>query len=186
MHEPDDVDVGLATRIRAGDPAAFETLFRRMHPLLVAFAVNYVGDVARAEEIVQDLFADLWGVRQRWAVTGSVRAYLFSATRHRALNVRRRDAVERDWADDEAHDAVRALHPAPITPDVRLESSESQERLDAAIARLPERCRLVMQLRWRDELSYAEIAEVMGISVKGVEVQLHRGLQALRKTLVRG
>lgn len=177
---------GLVPRIRAGDLAAFESLFRRMHPVLVAFAVNYVGDASRGEEIVQDLFLELWISRQRWTVTGSVRAYLFTATRHRALNVRRRDAVERDWAADEADDDVRALHPAPILADAQLERSEARERLDAAIAALPERCRLVMQLRWRDELSHAEIAAVMGISVKGVEIQLNRGLKALRVSLGKG
>ena len=56
--------------------------------------------------------------------------------------------------------------------------------LDAAMESLPERCRLVMQLRWREQLSYAEIAEVMQISVKGVENQLARGLAALRRRLL--
>jgi RNA polymerase sigma-19 factor, ECF subfamily len=55
--------------------------------------------------------------------------------------------------------------------------------LHAALESLPERCRLVMHLRWRDQLRHAEIASVMGISVKGVEMQLARGLRALRALL---
>jgi RNA polymerase sigma-70 factor, ECF subfamily len=176
------IDRALVDRIRAGDRSAFETLFREMHATLVAFASRYVGD-DRAEELVQELFLDLWATRERWEVHGSVRAYLFTAARHRGLNARRRDAVERDWEADEARDDVRALHPRPVTPDVLIERDEQHAAVSAAFALLPERCRLAMQLRWRDGLSYAEIAEVLGISVKGVENQLGRGLKALRHRL---
>jgi RNA polymerase sigma-70 factor, ECF subfamily len=55
----------------------------------------------------------------------------------------------------------------------------------AAIAQLPERCRLVMQLRWQEQLGYSEIASILGISVKGVEIQLARGLRALRARVQR-
>jgi RNA polymerase sigma-70 factor (ECF subfamily) len=61
-----------------------------------------------------------------------------------------------------------------------LDDVERGNRLRAALEALPERCRLVMQLRWEEQLSHAEIAEVMGITVKGVERQLARGLRALR------
>ncbi len=173
-------------QIRDGNLAAFEVVYRAMHAPLVTFAMRYVGDGARAEELVQDLFVELWQRRTAWTVQGSLRSYLFAAARNRALNLRRRDAVERDWADDEAHDAVRALHPAPTRPDVALEQEELQARLARALASLPERCALVMHLRWRDGLSYGEIAEVMGISTKGVENQLGRGLKALREKLSDG
>lgn len=176
------LDRSIVDRIRGGDRGAFEVLFREMHATLVAFSARYVGD-DRAEELVQELFLDLWTTRAGWTVHGSVRAYLFTAARHRALNVRRRDAVERDWAAEESLDDVRALHPRPITPDALLEGREQQEAVVAAFALLPERCRLAMQLRWRDGLSYAEIAEVLEISVKGVENQLGRGLKALRQRL---
>jgi RNA polymerase sigma-70 factor (ECF subfamily) len=91
--------------------------------------------------------------------------------------------VERDWTDDEALDGVRVLHPSPTEPDAVLESAELQSRVTAAFATLPERCRLAMHLRWREGLSYAEIADVLGIGVKGVENQLARGLKALRARL---
>jgi RNA polymerase sigma-70 factor (ECF subfamily) len=173
------VDRALVDRIRTGDRDAFEQLFREMHETLVAFARRYVGD-DRAEELVQELFFDLWMTRTTWEVRGSVRAYLFTAARHRGLNIRRRDAVERDWVDDEAADGVRALHPRPASPDFLFDQGEQEAAVAAAFDRLPERCRLAMQLRWRDGLSYAEIAEVLGITAKGVENQLGRGLKALR------
>jgi RNA polymerase sigma-70 factor (ECF subfamily) len=177
------LDPQLPAQIRAGDAFAFERCFRAMHGPLVAFTARYVGDRARAEEVVQELFLAVWRDRETLVVSGSFRAYLYSAARNRALNVRRRDAVERDWTDDEALDGVRVLHPSPTEPDAVLESAELQSRVTAAFATLPERCRLAMHLRWREGLSYAEIADVLGIGVKGVENQLARGLKALRARL---
>ncbi|MCA2988988.1 RNA polymerase sigma-70 factor [Gemmatimonas sp.] len=173
-------------RVRAGDLEAFEALFRAMHAPLLAFGTRYVGDAARAEELVQDVFFTLWERRAEWIVTGSVPAYLFSAVRSRALNVRRRDAVEQRWADDEAHEHVRALHPAPPRADTMLETMEARARLETAMAALPPRLAQVMLMRWYGGLSYAEIANTLGISVKGVENQLGRGLKALRAALGSG
>ncbi len=154
-----------------------------MHPALLAFGTRYVGDAARAEELVQDVFFTLWERRAEWIVTGSVPAYLFAAVRSRALNLRRRDAVEQRWADDEAHEHVRALHPPPQRADTMLETTEARARLEAAMAALPPRLAQVMLMRWHGGMSYAEIANTLGISAKGVENQLSRGLKALRAAL---
>jgi RNA polymerase sigma-70 factor, ECF subfamily len=164
----------------AGDERSLETLFRSHYASLCEFAVRYVREEALAEEIVQDLFADLWARRAEWRLRGPVRAYLFGAVRNRALNVRKRQATERDWAEEERVSEIRVLSRDPDRADERVERQELRARVQAAVESLPERCRLVMHLRWREQMSHAEIAEVMGISVKGVEGQLTRGLRALR------
>jgi RNA polymerase sigma-70 factor (ECF subfamily) len=173
----------IAARIRAGDARALQSLFREYYTSLCDFAVRYVREESVAEDLVQDLFSDLWARRGDWTPRESVRAYLFSAVRNRALNLRKRQAVERDWERDETVSEVPTLHlVAETTPD-RLEREELSARVAAAMESLPERCRLVMHLRWRERLPHAEIAAVMGISVKGVEMQLSRGLKALRLLL---
>lgn len=171
----------LAAAIRFGDVSAFETLFRATHAPLVEFVTRIVGTRAPAEDLVQELFADLWVNRRKLDVRTTLRAYLFAAARNRALNVVRRQAVELAFERRASSDDVRALHPAPPQPDALLDEKELQQRLAAAIASLPQRARLVMELRWRAGLSYAEVAEAMGISVKGVENQLARALQRMRE-----
>jgi RNA polymerase sigma-19 factor, ECF subfamily len=180
---PPALPTDIAARVRSGDARAFELLFRTHYASLCGFALRYTGQRALAEELVQELFTDLWTHRAEWDVRGSIRSYLFAAARNRALNLRRRQAVERDWAQEEAIDDVRELHPIPEPADRALEAAEARARLDAALESLPERCRLVMHLRWHEQMSYASIAQVMGISVKGVENQLGRGLKALREKL---
>jgi RNA polymerase sigma-70 factor (ECF subfamily) len=168
--------------VHHGDKRAFEGIFRAHYAALCGFARRYVGEDGTAEELVQDVFASLWAKRDAWQVTSSVRSYLFAAVRNRALNQRKRGSRDRDWLRNEA----TAMESFPAVPDTddELEIEDLLRDLGAAIESLPERCRLVMRLRWRDQLSYAEIAEVMGISVKGVENQLARGLKSLRDRLV--
>jgi RNA polymerase sigma-70 factor (ECF subfamily) len=170
--------------VPAGNERDFERLFREHYASLRDFAARYVSDPALAEEIVQDLFADLWARGGLSQVRESPRAYLFAAVRNRALNLRKRQAMESDWEQDESQQAVSDLHAAPEAADDALERADLRARLDAAIAALPERCRLVMHLRWREQLRHAEIAAIMGISVKGVENQLARGLAAIRERFV--
>ena len=165
------------------DQPEFETIFRTHYAAMCDFALRYVREPALAEELVQDLFADLWARRGEWNLTGSLRAYLFTSVRNRALNLRRRQAMERDWERDEIANDSAPFQRAPERADVALEREDLRARVSAAVESLPERCRLVMHLRWREQLRHAEIASIMGISVKGVEMQLSRGLRALRAML---
>jgi RNA polymerase sigma-19 factor, ECF subfamily len=174
----DQLPQDLDDRLRRGDAAAFEAVFRAYYEPLCAFAANYTESVAVAEELVQDMFAHIWTQRARWPAPNNPKAYLFTAVRNRALNAGRRRRLEQDWVDSEilgANPSARVDDPPPY------EDSDAHALLARAIAALPERCRLVVQLRWREEMSYADIASVMGISPKGVENQLARGLRALRR-----
>jgi RNA polymerase sigma-70 factor (ECF subfamily) len=166
--------------IRRGDATAFERLFRAHYEPLCRFAARYVDDGAAAEELVQDLFTQIWVDRARWPEPANVRAYLFTAVRNRALNLGARRRIESDWVAAESATIPTTIHAVGDEEPSRIQSDESRSLLERSFGALPERCRLVMHLRWRDQLSYAEIAQVMGISVKGVEVQLSRGLRALR------
>lgn len=171
----------IVARLRSGDERALEMVFRTCYAPLASFAFRYLRDAAASEDVVQDTFTALWAGRERLAVATSLRSYLYATVRNRALNVRKHDAVVEDWERDESSDGVRALHPAPIRPDHALDEKLLAQRLAEAFETLPERQAQAMVLRWRDELSYAEIAEALGISVKGVEKHLSRGLESLRR-----
>jgi RNA polymerase sigma-70 factor, ECF subfamily len=173
----------VAIRIRGGDDAAFELVFRTYYEPLCAFAFRFVTSSERAEDLVQDAFSALWTSRATLEIRTSLRAYLYASVRNRALNLRKHDEVVGEWERDESDDDVRLLHPHPLQPDELLDRDQLGSRLAAAFDALPERCAVIMRLRWREQLSYAEIAESVGISVKGVEKQLSRGLLALRTIL---
>jgi RNA polymerase sigma-70 factor (ECF subfamily) len=165
--------------IRAGDEHAFERLFRAHYGELCGYARKLVGDGDTAEEVVQNIFVQLWEKREHIGVTSSPRAYLFSATRNACLNhldhlkVRHRhaEAVQAQPLD-QAADAAAAL-----------ELQELNARIHTAIEHLPPRCREVFVLSRFEHLKYDEIAQRLAISPRTVEVQIGKALQFLRDHL---
>lgn len=172
-------DAELVARIRAGDEAAFETIFRTYLAPLSTFAYRYVGSRDLAADLVQDLFLWIWRNRGGWTVQGSLKAYLYSAVRNRGLDVIRHRRIEHRWAEESARERRASWATAAASSGEA--DDERLAALERAIAALPDRRRQVFLLRWRDRLSYAEIAEVMGTSLKTVENQMTRALQAVRR-----
>jgi len=166
-------------QIRAGDPLAFERAFRAYHASLCQFAYRYVRSREVAEELVHDVFAKLWESRRRLDVRDSLKSYLYSAVRNHAISHLRHALVERHWREGEVQgEAHHDLNDA----DRLLESEELVGAVQRVLESLPERCRLALTLRWQRQMSYAEVAEAMGISVKTVEIYVSRGLAALRES----
>ena len=166
-------------QIRSGDPVAFERAFRAYHPSLCEFAYRYVRSREVAEELVHDVFAKLWESRRRLEVRDSLKSYLYSAVRNHAISYLRHALVERRWREAEVQrEAPHDLNDA----DRLLESQELVAAVQRVLDHLPERCRLALTLRWQRQMSYAEVAEAMGISVKTVEIYVSRGLAALRES----
>src|SRR6476619_8360501 len=85
----------LLERLRKGDEAAFDSIFRAWYPSLVRSAESIVRSRAVAEEVVQDVMLELWRRRESLASDSSPQAYLFQSTRNRALNHVRHERVEK-------------------------------------------------------------------------------------------
>lgn len=168
----------LLERIRRGDEAAFETVFRAHYPPLVGLAEGMLRSRAVAEEVVQDVMLELWRRREALPVEESLRGYLFRATRNRALNHLRHSRVERRGEPHVAGEGVDR----PAAPAVLVEE-EIDIALRAAVSDLPDRCREIFELSRVHGLRYAEIAGALGISVKTVEAQMGKALRILRERL---
>jgi RNA polymerase sigma-70 factor (ECF subfamily) len=174
--------------IRGGDVAAFEALYRAYHMRLRAFVANYVRSTEIADEVVQDLMCHLWEHRGALHVRGTVRSYLYLAARNRALNVAKHQQivarVEKRWESTTSEDvAIPGMGQGMAPPDDRLRDREFAIAVSRAVAGLPDRARLAWGLRWQHQLAHAEIAVLMGISIKGVEALLARSLRALQQAL---
>ena len=159
-----------------GDRPAFEALFRQHYRPLCAFAVQYVKDMDRAEDLVQDLFFRLWLDRAQVRISTSVKAYLFAAVRNRCLNAMKSGARVRSLNE--------AVHDAPDA-EVRTEDEHAERiaRVQAAIEALPAERKKVFKLSRYEGLKYHEIAARLGISVKTVENQMGQALKTLRTEL---
>lgn len=182
-------DHALLERLRGTDAvqarAALEALFHTYYAPLVRVACCYRGFEGRdgAEEIVQDLFVALWSHRAQLEVRGSLATYLCIAVRNRALNrlraERRRAAVVTRALAGEDPDT--ADHD-PVSADSAALTRERAVALEHAIGALPPRVREAFMLQRMHDLSYTEVAQVMGVSPSTVKNQIARALQLLRES----
>jgi RNA polymerase sigma-70 factor (ECF subfamily) len=173
----------LVARVRAGDQAALGAIFRAFVLPLSAFAYRSVQSRDTAAELVQDVFYRIWRGHARWEVEGSLKAYLYRATRNRVLDFLRHEKIERRWAERSVREHADEVARSHAPEDEAMETRDRVAALERALDNLPERRRLVFVLRWRDGLSHQEIADRMGVTVKTVENQLTRAIQALRERL---
>ncbi len=171
-----------AARIRRGDEDAFAELFREHYASLCAFVNSYTRAPDVAEEVVQAIFFRIWQSRESWDPKRGARAYLIAACRNYALDLLRHEQIVARSAET-ATDLGVSQGGIPKAPDAELEAAELGERLRVAVANLPKRRGLVVVLRWQHQLTNPEIAQMLGISVKGVEIQYSRALVDLRQRL---
>lgn len=177
---PDEV---LARRAGLGDKAAFAALITRHGPAVYRYVVRLLHDTDEAQDCVQETMVSAWKNITDFRGDASVRTWLLVLARHEAqktLRARRRHFPEsgsrpaEDFERASAH--VADLHANPEGDNL---TSELLLALDAALLLLPERARSVWILREVEELSYAEIATVVGITPAAV-----RGLLSRTRTTV--
>ena len=168
----------LLVRLRGGDEAAYEAVFRQWYAPLVAATTALLRDSGPAEEVVQDVMLELWRRRESITFETSIRAYLFQASRNRALNYLRRERVE-----SRGEGTIAAGMPTPEPADSEAREAELNIAIQSAIGSLPDRCREVFELSRIQGLKYSEIATELGISVKTVEAQMGKALRVMREKL---
>lgn len=165
--------------IQAGDEESFELLFKKYYLPLSRFVWRYVNSKAVAEELVQEVFADIWDERTQWSPRQSLQAYLYQTVKNRALDYLKHQKVRQEY-DPEWMEQKE-------NPTINFKDDRREERIRRAIQReiekLPARSKMTFKLHRYDGLTYKEIADVMDVSVKTVESQMTRTLKRLRERL---
>jgi RNA polymerase sigma-70 factor (ECF subfamily) len=190
-------DEHIVARVRAGDEAVFEAIFRQHHDGLWRFAYHQVGDAETAREIVQDVFFALWRKHAEWEVTSSIAGWLYGAVRHHILRHRRTERSVARITDLAARAAivehgqavgdVIAVAMGAVAHDAQtlVEDGELDAAVSRALATLPERRRLAMTLRWKHDLPAPEIARVLGTTPQAVRHLLMRAREEIAAILNR-
>lgn len=171
----------MAERIRQGDREAFKELFQAHYDALCRYACRYVASLEVAEDLVQEVFFDLWKRRSTWHPEHSPKAFLFGAVRNQTLKHQRRSRGSTQVLNGQQE--ILQEVSSQGSPARSLRSRELTERGQQAINELPERRRHIFILSRKHGLTYAEIAIALDISVKTVETQMGRALQHLRNRL---
>lgn len=170
-------DILLAATAR-GDSRAFAVLVERHAPRVLRFAQGVLSDRAEAEDVTQEVFVKLWQHADAWqAERAKLSTWLFRVTRNAALNYRQRVRPrEQAWTEQTPDPATEPL-------EAGIERDEDLQRLDAAIATLPEQQRSAMHLVYGQGLRQKEAAQAMSLSLKAFEAVLLRARRRLRECL---
>ena len=184
--EPSSED--LMVKTARGDESAFETLVLRHQTSVLNFIYRFIGDRMQAKDLSQEVFLRVWQAAKSYKVEAKFTTWLYRITTNLCLNelksARRRrwlrffqlgeenrETVEENFADD-----------SPSAEDLLLAKERSRQITDA-LQSLPENQRMAIILKRYDDLSYEEIARIMGCSVSAVESLLVRAKKHLQEKL---
>ncbi|UXX79224.1 RNA polymerase sigma-70 factor [Reichenbachiella carrageenanivorans] len=156
--------------------STFEKVFKTYYQQLAAFAYQYVACHDTAEEIVQEVFANVWSKSDQIEIRTAVKSYLYGAVRNACLNHIKHKKVVRQ------HEVYEGRKPEGYESNF-LELDELQGEIDAALDQLPDKCRQIFEMSRFEEKKYKEIAEELGLSIKTVENQMGRALKVMRAAL---
>ncbi len=168
----------LLEGLKEGNVKIFDYLFHYYYSGLVVFSFNYVGDMNTAEDLVQDFFLHLWLNREKINIHQSIKGYFFSAVKNKSLDSLKHKKVGKRIVSELTH-----LH-SDLTEDAGfLVESELDEQINAALSKLPEKCRNIFVMNRFDGLKPAEIAKQENISIRTVEGHIGKAIAVLKSEL---
>lgn len=162
--------------LKCGNNAIFQALFNHYYKLLVAISFKTLHEVELAESVVQDVFVNLWGSRERSNIS-NLKAYLIISVKNRSLNeIAKQKNFLKYKKEIEASDINDHTENQPDT--------DLLEKIMMVIDELPDQQKKVFKMNRLDGLKYSEIAENLGLSIKTIEAHMSKALSFTREKLV--
>jgi len=184
-----DPDAALMLRVKRGDREAFAQLVDKYKQPVINLAWRTLRDLTEAEDLAQNVFVQVFKSARRYEASAKFSTWLFTITRNLCLNEIRRRARHPAESLDQTHaeSDEQPLHQiedngVPSAPQQLLQG-ELEEKIGEALADLPENQRTALLLCRQEDLSYEEIAKVLGCSLSATKSLIHRGRETLKLKL---
>jgi RNA polymerase sigma-70 factor (ECF subfamily) len=183
-----DPDVQLMLAVQRGDQSAFEQLFKKHVKGVIGFAMQFVGRRARAEELSQDVFLQIFRTRARYVPRARFRTWLYRMVSNACLSeLRRADHRTRArptiGTNDRQTDPELVHEPTSRSSEDDLLDREALGRVRGMLRDLPPQQRAALLLARVEGLSYEEVATALSCSVSAVKSLIHRATVTLRQRL---
>jgi RNA polymerase sigma-70 factor, ECF subfamily len=187
----------LMAQTLAGDSTAFEAIIQRYHSPLIHYIGKHVGDYDQAYDILQHVFLQLHLFLPKLYTNmllqterQQIKGWLFQVAQNRCIQeLRRKRPIlfsEIEHGGDEEGSLLRNIVDADPTPEEELEYQELSRSLQRAIQGLPPKVRTIVNLRYREGLSFIEISQLLGIPENTAKTHFHRARPLLRAALSEG
>jgi len=167
-------DAMLVSAIRSGDEQAMAQLYERYSGIVYSVALRILGDTGAAEDILQEVFMQLWRSPDMFEATrGSLPGWLAVVTRNRAI-----DSLRKRRPETEITDVI-----VSIEPDLAgsAQSTRALEKIRSALGGMPAPQRSALEMAFFDGLTHTEIAEKTGEPLGTIKTRIRAGLLTLRK-----
>ncbi len=184
-----DPDAALMLRVKQGDTAAFAALVDKYKQPVLGLVYRMLHDITEAEDVAQAAFVQVYKSAHRYRVSSKFSTWLFTIARNLCLNEIRRRSRHPAESLDAPHPELedQPLHQVEdkktFSPPESLLQGELEEKIQQALAELPENQRMAILLCRQDELSYEDIAKVLGCSLSATKSIIFRGRETLKAKL---
>jgi len=189
MPEHSDPDAALMLRVKRGDRIAFAELVEKYQQPLFNFICRTLRDETESEDLAQNVFLQVYKSRQRYEATAKFSTWLFTIARNLCLNeIRRRsrhpaESIEDSHPEQEEHPQRQYEDKKNVLPAENTLHRELAQKIEEALAELPENQRSAIMLCRQDELSYEEIGKILDCSLSATKSLIHRGRETLKERL---
>ena len=177
-HGMNITDDEILHRLKEGDKRALTILYDSYWKPLFASSYLLLKDRELCEEMIQDIFIEIWNRRLELQIKVSIKNYLYACVRYKVFTEFRRDKPERVELYDDINGRFQYS-----TPETRMIHEELEQHVTLVVESLPDKCQIVFKLSRNEQLSHKQIAEQLGISTKTVENHITNALKILRDSL---
>ena len=169
----------LVRKISLGDQKAFEKLYHLFYKRLCQFAFLFLHSKEISEEVVSDVFLNVWIKREQLVSDQNIRSYLYTSVRNQTINyLRTKPLLSQDYINVYELE----IESPDSSVDDMIDREMFHEYLQQSFDKLPERCRIIARMHFNDQLPYKEIAEILDISRKTVEAQIAIAIRRIKET----
>jgi RNA polymerase sigma-70 factor, ECF subfamily len=189
MSAEQDPDAALMLLVKQGDVSAFERLVEKYKQPVLSLVYRMLRDITEAEDIAQNVFVQVYKSASRYEISSKFSTWLFTIARNLSLNeIRRRsrhpaESIDATHPDNEDQPWHQFEDKKTFTPPESLLQGELENKILEAISELPENQKTALLLCRQGELSYEQIADVVGTSLSATKSLIHRARETLKHKL---
>ncbi|WP_276166399.1 RNA polymerase sigma factor [Zobellia alginiliquefaciens] len=177
-------DLELFKLIQERDKGALETIFNRHYDGLCRFGLSYTNEQNSVEEVVSDVFLQLWNNETRIQEIRNPKPYLYVVVKNKLLQAISKSNLKQSF--DQGFEAEYTTSPSIEQQIINQEEKEIfSQKIEEILCQIPKKSRQIFEMSRLDELKYREISEILGISVKTVESHMAHALKIIRSTVLK-